>query len=258
MILRHAILAVSALAIAACSSPQGARERMQARVAERVLEREGTIGEPGRVAAADFRMAREAREQGQWSVLRSYAASDAIIHGRNGVFPADSFLRAQASNAVPANLWGPNTVWTSCDGSLAVTQGRFEEPSGLVGSYVTVWERQRDNSYEWTYDFAVHDDPQPAPEAEPDVPEDAIVVPGLTSIRGHIADCPVRGESFPIAPIAQRTGVNSPTPVWSDDRTLRWHWSHGADNARSFSLLWRRNGEWEEATTLSAPAPTAD
>ncbi|WP_271079369.1 hypothetical protein [Aurantiacibacter sp. MUD61] len=253
----NAKILVSAVALAAmlgaCTSPREQALNRQSRAAERTLERIGSIGDPGRVAAADFAFARQARERGQWTAFAATAAPGAMLHGRNGLIEAAPWLAAQ-DDPEESVVWGPNTVWSSCDGTLAVTFGRFQDPEGLVGSYVTVWELQGDGSYKWIYDMGAQDNPQPPPPEDPDIPEGAIVVPGLTAINGMVADCPRAGEEqpevyVPLMPMAESGGR------FSEDRTLRWDWFQTASGQRSVIVNWIRDGEVQRALGWTAPLP---
>ena len=255
MIGRYLIASAALVALlSACASPQQQRRAQQARAAVQVLDRAGTIGEPGLVANADVAFARLARDEGQWTAYRATAAPGAVVHGVNGPVPLETFIAGRGNPPV-SNAWTPNTVWASCDGTLSVTFGRYQVPNGDVGSYVTVWELQNDRSFKWTYDLRALDNPQPVPEVRPDVPEgeNVIIVPGMASIQGRVADCPVRGEALPPAPISSSVSGRQSDPKSSDDRTLRWHWSHATSGERMVSVLWRRDDEWQEAVAYTAP-----
>jgi len=238
--------------LSACSSPQQQRRAQQASAAERTLDRIGSIGDPGRVAAADIAFARMARDEGQWTAYRANAASGAVVHGADGPVPVEGFIGGRTDPAV-ANAWTPNTIWASCDGTLAVTFGRYQVPNGDVGSYVTVWELQRDRSYKWTYDVRTLDNPQPEPEAGPDIPEgeEAIIVPGMTSIEGRVADCMPQGTPPPPDPPAMAS--DSSGGDRSTDARLEWSWAHQADGTRHVNVSWLREGEWQQAVSFSVP-----
>ncbi len=252
------VTAAMAALLSACTSPQQQRRAEQGRSAERALDRIGTIGDPGLVAAADVAFARMARDEGQWTAFRRFAAPGAVIHGRNGPVPIETYIAGRADPEV-SNAWTPNTIWASCDGTLAITFGRFQVPDGDVGSYVTVWELQPDRSYKWTYDVGALDDPQPEPEAGPDIPEgeDVIIVSGMSSIEGRVADCPTRGAALAqipirLAPFPTRTG-----DAGSDDGSLRSTWFHTANGERRITVDWVRDGEWQEAVSFTVP-PSAE
>ena len=252
--LSRVIISLAATAmLAACTSPQAQRVERERRAATAFLERQGSIGDPGRVAAADIAFAKMAREEGQWTAFQEYAAPGALIHGVNGPIPAQPWL-AQQDNPPVAVAWTPNTVWTSCDGTLAVSFGRFQEPDGQVGSYVTTWALQGDNSYKYTYDLGALDDPQPVRQPEEELPENAIIVPGMTAIEGRVADCPSAGETptWLSANTTDAAGLGESTV--SDDGTLKWTWSHTQGVERRVRVEWVREGMVQEALDFAVAA----
>ena len=250
-----AALALVAM-LAACSSPQQQRISREARMAERVLEREGSIGDPGRVAAADIAFAKMAREQGTWTAFRQYAADDAVMDAPDGFVSASKWLAGRADPAEPLR-WVPTDVWASCDGTLAVSQGRFQRSNGLVGDYITVWELQRDGSYKWIYDTGTPDDPQPAPRREVEIPEgeNVIVVEDMASITGRVADC-ASGETISSRPISGAGGALM--AGYSDDRSIVWHSVVAEDGSRTVAVEYRRDGQWQGVAELAIPVPSAD
>ncbi len=253
MISRATIAIVAVAVLAACTNPRQQAIERQARAASEFLERQGSIGDPGRVAAADFAFAKMTREEGQWTAFRAYAASDAVMDAPGGYAPVSEVLAGLADPTEPIR-WAPTNVWSSCDGTLAVSLGRFIRPGGLVGDYVTVWELQRDNTYKWVYDTGTPDDPQPVPEPDEELPEDAIVVEGMTSIEGRIADCPARGERFsPPGGTIERGGSISDTR-FSNDWTMRIDREYFlADGRREVRFYWQREGEWEQGLSFTVP-----
>lgn len=248
--------ALACASLAACTSPQAQRERQQARSASAFLERQGSIGDPGRVAAADFAFARMAREEGNWTAFRHYAAPNAVMDAPGGWAPAAQLLAGLEDPPEPI-LWAPTRVWSSCDGRLAATLGRSRRPNGIVGTYISIWELQPDNEYRYIYDTGVADDPQPEPVEPQDIPEDAIVVPGLTAIEGYVADCPSQGEAVPEPPAFMfGPGVQGHSQT-SSDGTLRYNRLVAEDGSREVFVEWYRKGEWQEAVRLEIPAPPA-
>lgn len=250
-------LGLAVLGLSACTSPQQQAQNRQAHSATQFLELVGSIGDPGRVAATDFAFAKMAREEGNWTAFRAYAAPDAVMDGGDSWAPASQIL-ANLADPPEAIAWGPTDVWSSCDGTLAATLGRFRRPNGVVGDYVSVWELQPDNSYKWIYDTGVPDDPQPEPEPESDIPEGAIVVPGLTAIRGRVADCPPKGETTRRLPTLLLAADMRHGSYTADDQSLRATRLLAADGSREVIVEWFREGEWTVATRLAIPAEVAE
>ncbi len=149
--------------------------------------------------------------------------------------------------------WEPTNVWASCDGTLAVSLGRFLRPNGLVGGYVTLWELQPDNSYKWIYDTGTPDDPQPIPEPEPEVPDDAIVVEGIPSIEGRVADCLDPGMALASASTSFEEGVVGHEQA-AKDATLAYRREYRPDGSRQVVVEWWRDGSWSEIVELTIPA----
>lgn len=253
MIRKYLAVPVMLAVLASCASPAARERARQSNAAERFLERAGTIGDPGRVAAADIAFARMARDEGQWTAFLEYAAPGAQLHGRNGLIAAQPWL-AEQENPPVSVAWTPSDVWSSCDGTMAVSIGRFQEPEGIVGSYVTVWEWQDGGGYKWVYDMGAPDNPQPAPRPELDIPDDAIIVPGMTAINGRVADCP-GDQAFPLAPETEvAAGVDSRSRQ-SKDFTLQWRWEHHDDGTRRVVVEYLRSGQWEQVLDFTAPEP---
>ncbi|XUU61259.1 hypothetical protein ACRAQ6_03025 [Erythrobacter sp. HA6-11] len=249
---RLALLIVLTATLAACGQQ---RPRIPDQVINRALAGAPGEAQPSEVVKAELEFARAARDTGQWTAFRSFAAPGAIIHGRNGPIVADPWLASQ-SNPEKAVQWEPRAVWMSCDGALAVSSGRFVDPEGLVGTYVTVWERQNDRSYKWTYDVASPDNPQPpAREPLPDLGPEDIVVTRMDSIRGLVAHCPRAGESVPAAPAVTITDDASQGGRMSRDGTLRWRWEHNGPGQRRVVVDWLTPGKWEVGLDQALPAP---
>lgn len=250
MISRATIALALVATLAACASPQQTRANQERRAATEFLERQGSIGDPGRVAAADVAFAKMAREEGLWTAFRAYAAAEAMMDAAQGFAPVSELLAGVEDPPEPIR-WAPTDVWSSCDGTLAVTLGRFVRPNGLVGDYVTVWELQDDNSYRYIYDTGTPDDPQPVRRADEELPEDAIVVPGMTSIEGRVADCqpPVGQLALPLAVSGNATRAST-----SADSSLTWQSTLLDDGSRQVRAYFLRGGKWERVVDLTIPA----
>lgn len=260
--LRSALISLAALAmLAACASPQQQQRTRMAQMASSTLDRMDALtprADPGLVAAADIAFARAARDTDLLSAMREYAADGAVRHAGSGVLDLATSL---VGHAVPhkAERWAPNSVWSSCDGRLAVSFGKFLRPDGIVGTYAALWQRQRDRArpYKWTYRLAAKDAKQPAPRPAGDERElaDVIVVEALTAINARAADCAASAGASPPPPpppapprefaagSAHQTGL-------SQDGTLSWAWEHRADGTRVFGAHYLRDGVWEEVVNL--------
>ncbi len=117
---------------------------------------------PSAVIAAELAFARLAQEKGQWSAFRATAASDAVMFVPQRV-RAQDWLKGRADPAT-AVRWAPTAVWSSCDGSYAVTRGNWQS-ANASGGFVTVWQRQGDPKraprpgekveYKWVLDMSV-------------------------------------------------------------------------------------------------------
>ena len=236
------------LALAGCATQ---RPRYSAQVIDRVLADAPYEAQPGKVVAAESAFARMAREEGQWTAFRDFSAEGAMIHGRNGPIDARTWLAGQ-KDPEQAVQWGPRAVWLSCTGDVAISRGRLVDADGMVGTYVTVWQRQSDDSYKWVYDVGTLDDPQP-PAAEKPGP-DEIVVSGMDLVRGHVADCREAAGPPPppmpegLYPEGTRQGGGQ-----ARDETLRWNWLQLADGRRVFTSYILRDGTWEAAAKLDIP-----
>ena len=244
------MVAVLALAVSACASPQRGPSN---KVIERVLAKAPGKAQPSTIVSTEIAYARAAKEQGFAPAALSFAAPGALIHLRNGVVPIQAITQAFEEAGVETQ-WGPRLVVQSCDGSLALSQGRFVDGEGQVGNYVTVWTRQADGSFKWTYDSAGLDIPQPPPR--PDFEDGDIVVQALNSVQGLVATCPRRGEGVPTPPaIPEGVGGASAMQV-SRDGTLRWRWEHRAENMKYVTADYYFEGQWVtaiEETLASAP-----
>ena len=203
--------------------------------------------QPSKIVAAEIAFARAARERGQWTAFAEFAGNGALIHGRNGPIVAAPWLATQ-KNPDEAVQWRPRAVWMSCNGDLAVSNGRFEDPEGNIGSFVTVWKRQNDDSYLWVYDSAGLDENQPSGASTSSVPvENEITVSAFDAIQGRVADCPKRDAPTPTAPSAVIAVNNTSGTSSSIDGTLKWRWEHSPTGSRTFVAEYFHEGEWQIA-----------
>jgi hypothetical protein len=187
-----------------------------------------------------------------WNSSPLVRGAGTLVHLAEGAQDAGQWLAGRADPPQSVGWW-PTAIWTSCDGTLAISFGRYIEPSGIVGSYATAWKLQGDGEYRWAYDMGGPDNPQPplpAPRAEPDI--DTIVVPAIDVIDGRVADCR-RRAALPPAPSSPAPENGSGGGGRSDDGTLQWRWEHRADGTRRMVADYLRDGRWEQAIDFTMP-----
>ncbi len=241
-----------ALTLSACAAP---RQGPPPRVIDRVLSTAPGKAQPSAIVATEVAYLREARSQGQYTAAGQFAASGALLHGRNGPV---SFAALATELSDPENPveWGPRTVVMSCDGALALSVGRFRDQEGFVGNYVTTWVRQSDNSYKWSYDVAGRDDPQPPPRRQ--FEDGDIVVTAIDSILGLVATCPRAGETVPSPPAIPIGEDGASDAQLSNDGTLRWRWEHQSDGTKYVTADYFYESEWVTAFEESLASPTEE
>lgn len=183
---RVVIAAALTLAIAGCASgPNGPRKLKP-------------VANPSAVVATELAFARAAQEEGQWKAFRKYADKSAIMLLESGPVNARSWLAGKTDPA-QAVSWEPLAIWSSCDGSLAVSKFAFTSADGSPGGEgYTVWKRDRPDRYRYLFDMGFA-----APRAE--APE---------MIQADVAECKA-------APAAPASGVAGQ----SDDGSLAWSYS---------------------------------
>ena len=233
-----AIMAALAVSITACAKPRGGPTTA---VINRVLAGAPGAAQPSTIVAAEIAFARAAREQGQWTAFRSFAAPGAMLHLPGGPVVADPWLISQQDPAA-AVQWEPRAVAMSCDGALAVSQGRYTDPQGKVGNFVTVWERQSDGRYLWTYDVGGDDVPQPPPRKP--VEDGDIVVTAIDAVKGLVASCPRGSGEIPPPPAIPIGEDGKADARLSRDGTLRYRWEQRDDGTRYAAAEYFYEGRW--------------
>ncbi|GAB4470768.1 MAG: hypothetical protein OHK0018_00220 [Erythrobacter tepidarius] len=240
--MRHVALlvALGAMALAACASPRP--KGPPPAVINRVLAGAPGAAQPSAIVAAEIAFARAAREQGQWTAFKQFAAPGALLHGASGPFPIEPWLAGQ-TDPPQAVQWEPRAVVMSCDGALAVSQGRYRDPEGKVGNFFTVWERQGNGQYRYVFDAGGDDVPQPPPK-RPVADEGGIVVTAMDAVLGMVASCPRGGSEIPPPPAIPLGEEGKGDARLSRDGTLLWRWEHRADGTRYASAEYFYEGRW--------------
>ena len=221
--IRYIGVIVASLALAACTGGDG--------------QRRGGFGRdlppaanPSAVIATELAFARMAQEKGQWTAFAEYAAKDAVMFVPEPVNARDWLKKQQ--NPAKAVTWQPYQVWSSCDGTLAVTKGAWQRPDGTAGYFTTVWQRQKkDGDYKWVLDQG---DLLAAPLEAPEF------------VQANVADC-ARGRS------GQATAVAAGAKV-SNDGTLRYQWNVAEGGARHLAVEMLVDGEMKTVLTSDVEA----
>jgi hypothetical protein len=221
---RRLAITLAALTLAACTAGTTRYDRLLTPKAN-----------PSAVVATELAFARAAQEDGQWKAFRDYSTSDAVMFVPQAV-KAHDWLRGRDEPA-QALRWQPHQVWSSCDGSLAVTKGAWQRPDGTVGYFTTIWERQGrrgDARYLWVLDQG---DALSAP-----------LEPG-EFIKTEVADC--AADEI----VVQADGPAVQFGGMSEDRTLAWHVNVNDDLSRELTVSISRGGEMRTAVESIVAAP---
>jgi hypothetical protein len=255
-LIASALVIAIPLTLAACAGGGGPPKPNKRQVAmiNQMLSAAPGAAQPSTIVATELAFSRAAKERGQWTAFRQFAAPGALLHGASGPFAIEPWLATQI-DPPEAVQWEPRTVVLSCDGALAVSQGRFRDPDGKVGNFVTVWERQADNTYRYTFDAGGEDVPQPPPRKP--VAEGDIVVTEIDAVQGLVATCPRAGAAVPPPPAMPIGEDGKADAKLSRDGTLRWRWEHRADGTRYAAAEYFYQGRWLTAIEQSL-APTGD
>jgi len=247
-----AVLILGAVAATLCAcAPGQQRPGPPTAVINRVLTGAPGAAQPSTIVAAEIAFARAAREQGQWTAFRTFAAPGAVIHTPSGPVPVETFVSGR-SDPAEAVQWEPRAVAISCDGAAAVAQGRYRDPDGTVGNFLTVWERQGDGQYRYVFDAGGPDVPQPPPRKQ--FEDGDIVVTSIDAVLGLVASCP-RGGEIPPPPAIPIGEDGKADARLSRDGTLRWRWEQREDGTRFAAAEYFYEGRWLTAFEQSLTPP---
>ena len=206
--------------------------------------RDGTgNANPSAVVAAEVAFAQLAQAKGQWTAFRATATKDAVMFVPQMAY-AQTFLKDRADPA-QAVKWQPHQVWSSCDGSLAVTRGAWQRPDGSSGYFTTVWQRQKNLQYKWVLDQG-EALPMPLDAPEMITAKVADCAPGYRPERAQKPK-DFKGNLLPLDP-AHRTGT-------SLDGTLGWDVTVMPDGARHFVVTMTTEGKRVTVQDLQVEAP---
>ncbi len=197
----------------------------------------GRAAEPSAVIAAELAFARLAREEGTWTAFRETATDDAV-------WPAPGWQNVKAAlkgapDPAQPIVWEPDMVWSSCDGSFALSTGPATWPDGRKTRFATIWQRQDNGEYKWVLDQGLDVDPS---YAKPEM------------IAAQVAECGVRRPRDPRERARRGLAWQS---AQSDDGTLAWSTELAADCSRRFTVRARRQGTLTEVFSARAAPPAA-
>jgi hypothetical protein len=233
--------------LVAIAGPVSARDRAPA----------GNYANPSAAIAAEIAFAQLAQDKGQWTAFRATATADAVMFVPQLVY-VQAYLKDKANPAAAAK-WQPHQVWSSCDGSIAVTRGAWQQSAGqqsagqqsagqqadATGYFTTVWQRQNDGKYKWVMDQG---DALAMPLDAPDM------------IVAKVADCPA-GKP---ARAAKRDKIKQLPPLdpagrsgQSDDGTLTYAVAVQPDGARRFTVSLMQGGQLSPVQIVEVLAPGA-
>lgn len=235
MIRIAAALALLALAAGAQAQDRGGRDAPPGRP-------RNSYANPSAAIAAEIAFARLAQEKGQWTAFKATAAPDAVMFAPAMVL-AQTWLKDRA-NPPRALTWQPYQVWSSCDGSMMVTNGAWQQGEKR-GWFTTVWQRQEKGGYKWVFDHG-------------DETAEAIEAPDMIAAR--VADCPPRRAGpRPAGPPPGKRGKppkreRPPIVVFdpaqregkSDDGTLTWRVTADPAGTRDFTARMIVGGEMQD------------
>ncbi len=227
--LKTGLALAASLALAACSG--------EPHMAEPMLR---PAANPSAVIAAELAFAQLAQDKGQWTAFRATATPDAVMFQPTMIL-AQPWLKGRADPA-SAVKWQPHQVWSSCDGSVAISHGAWQRGPGRSGYFTTVWQRQRDGGYKWVFD---HGDSLALPLDAPEM------------IAAKVADCPKRARGVPpkYSPAVASPFNPRERSVTSDDGTLAWTITAEPNGAHNFSAEMRQDGVMQQIVIEEVAAP---
>ncbi|RST29679.1 hypothetical protein HMF7854_01680 [Sphingomonas ginkgonis] len=177
--------------------------------------------------------AADARKLGQWTAFRSYAAPNAVMFVPQQV-EADRYLRGRADPPSPLS-WQPVVSFQSCDGSLAIDQGPWQDSGSRLGRFTTVWLRAETSAgrrWMWVYDGG-ETLTRPLARAARAVGRRA----SCTALPANVPDADSREQGFlppPDAPMPTAQAHHSA------DYSLRYAYWSDASGRRTFrAWLWK-------------------
>jgi hypothetical protein len=210
---------------------------------------------PGTVIAAEVAFNQLAQKKGQWTAFLETSALEAEMFTPQRV-NAKTWLKGRPNPPQPVK-WQPHEVWSSCDGSYAVTRGAWQRPDGKSGYFTTLWQRQpKKGDYKWLLDQG---DELAAQIAAPEMIAGLVADCRAAAPRPLSAPAPQKKQKPPAVPISPSNNAAIPgiQPIAlalegdrkdgrSRDGTLDWASVVAPDGARIFAVRIWKDGEMRE------------
>lgn len=196
---------------------------------------------PSAFIAADIGFGRMAQDKGVAAAVREYGDAQAqIMPADSGEAPA--MAREWSKGGQPSFRLSPHAVVVSCDGNMAVTQGRWisEDASG---SYLSLWTRDEKGRLKWRLhqrSGGAASSPTPNAGDSGDDGDDVAMV------RTQQAVCQPKAAKVP-----QEQGAS--TENWSADGSLSWSTHSMADGRYDL-----RVALWNGKVMATVFGPTAE
>lgn len=221
------------LAVSLVASPAFSRERKPP---------EG-FANPSAAIAAEIAFAQLAQAKGQWTAFRTTATKDAVMFVPQMALAQD-FLKDKPDPAQSIK-WQPHQVWSSCDGSIAVTRGAWQSGKA-TGWFSNIWQRQKKGEYKWVL-------------GQGDETPMALDAPEM--IVAKVADCPpgYRGARHKRKDAKGKIALGDPAfrAGKSDDETLSWEVRVAPGGARNFTMSLKLDGQMTPVQVVEVAAPPA-
>lgn len=186
---------------------------------------------------AERAFAADAQKSGQWTAFRKSATRDALMFVPQPV-NAQAWLKGR-KDPPAAVFWWPGRSYVSCDGNFAINTGPWVRDWGKsVGYFTTVWVRQPNGQWKWTYDAGDAEDFARGEGGD---------------IKPVIAKCGAVPK--PGSPALELAGPGVTGAGASRDGSVRYAWKVTPEGAREFrAWLWDGKVMQPVITDKVAPA----
>ncbi|WP_162789495.1 hypothetical protein [Altererythrobacter sp. ZODW24] len=196
--------------------------------------------QPSSVVAAELAFNRTVLSKGYQKAYETLALDGARSFDMRGEHSITALLKsADVSGLIQQAK--PHQIAMSCDGSVAVSAGRYIPSGGKGGSYYRIWSLQADRSYRIELEFVT---PDGKPVDAPDIIETDVA-------NCKESDAATRLSKFaPLQAEMERDAVKFAAKVhqgMAADNSLGWFAGHATEYDRDVLVTVFRNGDWHGA-----------